>query len=603
MSRLAPKAAQLLVCALLLAPLAVTPAPQEQTPLVESQRVTAFDLLVELTRPGKPDRSVEPPADLVPDHFTVLWDGEPLPVVALAPGGVDEEPWRLVVYIDRVLSSNHTIRWAVMELAERARWLADLGEVEIVVAEPEPRRALAPTRDRQLIDDSLSGVFLEPAGTAELILRREEFLIQHPREQPRADSAELARRAGRQERLLLRRQTDRLLGWLVESEPPTSRRAVLLVGDGWDLRPEEFYASPGTAPATRDLGRETAELAETLAAYGWVVAPLAPPPPPVGVGRFGAFVLPDVTFPWLFAVKLRSLEVWLDGNRKPKKAHALTELGHSLRGQGRLDDAVEAYRKAVYHYYDHPKTAKRQAAALVSLGETLELQEKRTEARTAFRTATVFDPSLEPRFPFVAAGLLAPLAPLEQLAHLTTGNVAGDPGALDRLLTSLEQRLRLTAQLPGDPDGGLHRLQVRLLRAGFVHRFPSTARGGTPPAVAELRLRRLLQGELTAGQLELTASPVSASDAPAGPLQIELRLPPGSGTPESAAEARDLVVSWASAGPETSIHYGTRSATIARAGSATLPIDLPTDHLWLALLVEDPASGTWGGSSLELPDD
>ena len=133
---------------------------------------------------------------------------------------------------------------------------------------------------------------------------------------------------------VLRRQMDHLLGWLVETEPPTSRRAVLLVGDGWDLRPGEFYAGEDAAapdrPPPAALSRETRELAETLGAYGWIVTALAPPPPPAGVGRFGAFVLRDLTFPWLFAVKLRSLEVWLDGNRRPKKADALTELGNTL---------------------------------------------------------------------------------------------------------------------------------------------------------------------------------------------------------------------------------------------------------------------------------
>jgi tetratricopeptide (TPR) repeat protein len=493
-----------------------------------------------------------------------------------------------------------------MELAERAEQLTGLGEIEIVVAEPAPRRALAPTRDSELLDDSLSGVFLAPAGVADLVSRREDYLIAHLQGPEGPAAAEAARSAGREERLLLRRQTDRLLDWLVDAEPPTSRRAVLLVGDGWDLNPEEFYAGQETAPppgpSVSDLDQQARELAETLAAYGWIVAPLAPPAPPVGAGRFGLFVLPDHTFPWFFAVKLRSLEVWLDGNRAPKKADALTELGNSLRDQGKLDEAVETYKKAVYHYYDHPKTAKRQAVALVALGETLELQEERTAARAAFRTATVFDPTLEARFPFAAAGLLAPREPLRQLAETTTGSLVSDPGSLDLLLSSLAHRLRLTAQLVGTPDQALHRLELSVDRPAFEHRSPALARWGTPPAITEMRLRRLLDGELSAGVLDLSAALAGRSEAHHGTLEVELRLTSDGGAEESAEETAGVLVSWASAGPETPIRYRTRAATIPTAGSATLPIDLPADYLWLALLVEDPATGRWGGAALELPD-
>ena len=56
----------------------------------------------------------------------------------------------------------------------------------------------------------------------------------------------------------------------------------------------------------------------------------------------------------------------------------------------------------------------------------------------------------------------------------------------------------------------------------------------------------------------------------------------------------------ASAVSEPAIHYRTRTARISPAGSATLPIDLPASHLWLALLVEDPADGVWGGATLAL---
>ena len=595
-----------LAWALALAQLPATAAAQRSPAVVESQRVTAFDLLVELSRPKAPARAVQPPADLALGDFTMLWDGAALPLVGLARGDEDREPWRLVVYVDRVLASNHTVRWAAMELAERVDLLTELGEVEIVVADPEPRRLLAATRDGELVDGALSGVFLAPAGAAHLVRRREEHLIDPPRGPPAGSG--IAGRQAEEERLLVRRQTDRLLGWLVESEPPTSRRAVLLVGDGWDERPEEFYAradgpaaAPPVAPRTADPARE---LGETLAAYGWIVAPLAPPAPAVGVGRFGAYVLPDHTFPWLFAVKLRSLVVWLDGNRAPKKADALTELGDSLRAAGRLDRALESYRKAVYHYYDHPKTAKRQARALVALGETLELLDDRPAARAAFRTATVFDPTLEHRFPFAAAKLLAPREPLARLAELSAGALVTEPVGLDRLLASLGHRLRITTQLAGEPDGALHRLALRSTRSELTVRFPTVARWGTPPAVTRQRLRGLLDGQLTAGDLELGAAPADPPAQAGDGLRVDLRL--AAAEAAAAPTGERLRISWASSGPGSTPTYRLGTATLTAgedgAAAARLSVAPPTDHLWLAFLVEDPAGGAWGGASLELPD-
>ena len=578
------RTAPLLFCTLLLALPPGEGAPQESAPLVETQRVTAFDLLVELTRPGKPEKPVDPPEDLAPEELTVLWDGTALPLVGLAAGRADPEPWRIVVYVDRVLSSSHTVRWAAMELAERADKLTALGEVEIVVAEPEPRRALAPSRDSALLDDTLSGIFLEPAGGAEPVRRREQFLVDHPGASGGRAPAAATRRAAAEERLLVSRQTDRLLGCLAESEPPTSRRAVLLVGDGWDLVPERFYGGGARAVRPPGLDREARELAETLAAYGWIAAPLAPPPPPVGARGFA------------------NLGGWLDRNRRPKKADALTELGRSLRAQGKLDDAASAYGQAIYHYYDHPKTARRQAAALVGLGETLDLLGRRDEARAAFRAATVFDPALEKRFPFSAARLLEPRAPLERLAELTAGSLVTDTGGLEALLLSLENRLRLTAQLSGEPDGALHGIEVRSSRPGFEYRFAPVARWGTAPELVRLRLRRLLDGELASGELELVASPSLDVPVPGRRLEVDLQLARAPG-PAPGPPAAHLV-SWASAGPETAIRYHLRAERMALGETARkVAIELPDGHDRLAFLAEDAGGGGWGGAGAELPKD
>ncbi len=586
--------------------LAASPAGsrEEPQPLVETQRVTAFDLVVEIARRGEPERSTVP-ARLEAGEFSLVRDGRPLPVVTLATGRNDPEPWRIVVYADRQLSSDPTLRWAAMELAERAARLAELGEVEIVVADPEPRRVLAASRDPGLIDQSLSGLFLATEAGNELVARREEHLLRHPRAPAGELAATVVRRAERAEAEVVRRQLDRLLGWLVEAQPATPRRALLLLADGFDLRPAEFYAGRlvEPAPGAIDLAQQTRTLAETLGAYGWIVGALAPPAPEPGFGRFGVFFVRDPSPPWLFTVSLRSLAVWLDRNRNPKKADAFAELGRSLREQGRLEEAAAAYRKSVYHYYDHPKSARRQAAALVGLGETLELMGDERDARQTFRAAVLFDRNLAPRYPFVDARLLAPRAPLEQLADDTAGALITDRPGLDRLLGSLADRVRLTSQLAGPPDGELHGLELGFARPAFVLRHPRLARWGTPPAVAGLRLRRLLEEEPEGGELELRIAVVGPLRVADGlrRLRLELRVAPRPG-PDGGGEPPVLVVSWGSRGAETPIRYRTRAVSLPAAGEAPpiVEVELPEHHPWLALLVEELVGGAWGGAALEL---
>src|SRR5436190_4710743 len=70
------------------------------------------------------DAKGEVPHAVQAGDFTVQEDGQARPVAELAPLS---KPWRITIYVDRVLSSSRTLRAATGSLAERARELAALG--------------------------------------------------------------------------------------------------------------------------------------------------------------------------------------------------------------------------------------------------------------------------------------------------------------------------------------------------------------------------------------------------------------------------------------------------------------------------------------------
>ncbi len=573
-------------------------------PVADERRVTAVDLVVELTPKGKPAKTAVPSGDLAPGDFTVLRDGQPVPLVALERGtDPDADPWHIVVLFDRVLASSYTIRWAAQALAEQADELRRLGEVEIVVLDPTARRALAPSRDVDLIDRTLSGIFLAPSRGNELISEREDFLVRRGAGSQDSRPGRAAARSIRTESRRIGAQLDEALDSLLGAQPKTPRRLALLVTDGFDLEPARFYASR-VELAEDSLGdtglRDAAtELAATLAAYGWIVAPIAPPPPPQGVGRFGVQLVANPSGPFLILFKLRTFETWLDKNRNKKRAAALDELGLSLREAGELEEAADAFRKAIYHYYNYPKTAERQAVALVHLAETLDMQGKTAQARETARAAVAFDPGLASRFPFVEASFVAPREPLELLQAATAGRMISSLDSLEELFASLDHRPRLTYQVSGPPDGVLHEIAVQLSREAYDVRCPAYARSGTPPATAELRLRRLLDGMLETGDLALAAS----FEPGRGELWVALEpleLP-------SSAE-RSVRISWASRSARGETRYGHETFEPAEDAMAqglerTLSARVPDSHVLLAVLVEDLTLATWGGATLEIERD
>lgn len=578
------------------------------------------------------------PVKLRKEDFEVLVDGRPQRVISVAAPTPEEEPWRLVVWLDLSAVDPVDVRWATTLLAERADDLVALGTVEAMIVDETPRSLFPPTRDADALRDAISQLSLFPEGRNELLGLRSALVdeIGEGEAEPELIEAFIAEET----RLVLRRQ-NLLLTWLTaEGFQPGGRRALMLVDGGFDFDPEAFYRPfLSTVPAekadsprpdtTHPLRLATEDLARILAAYGWVTLPTLPPEPILLVEglRIGKWLFYPV-FPHgerptdeeidraaanesteraglsrLGRIVLPGLKGKRQEHRDPELAEAYLELGTVFQKENQLDEAQEALEKSLYHFAEDPRTAPRQAVAMVHLAAVLEGQNKKVAARQALSNARRLDPEILAEGEIVVA-FLAKTEPLRRLAWATSGHLVRREEDVDAALTDLEERLRVTYQLDTAPDGQLTRLDLRFKGSKERLRFPSWGRNGTPEAVSVARLHRLLWEEggetflplLPSGEDVLRAELVLDPEVPTrGEMKLHLQLP------RALTDAPPLVprISLAFAKVDGSISLEHRASTAERSEGdiwqETLEVILPTDTARLAVVVEDLFSGTWGG--------
>lgn len=280
------------------------------------------------------DSKGEIPRNLTAADFLVREDSEPRTVVDLASS---TPPWRVVIYIDRVLTGSRTLRGAAGILAERSRDLVALGPVDVIVAEPEPRVLLEGSRDAAVVDDILSRLWLTGEGRDDLRVIRQRFVEQLGAGPEAGDPVELMAEAMDSEARLARIQQDRLAEWLLRQPRNAGPQALFLVSDGFDVDPGAFYRSRlltaavlGEAkPSLEKAALETARIASFL---GWTVYPLP-------VGDPG---LPDLRVRPQSSPKL-PIGVTVPLGRKPKeevKRPVLPDLSHPQQPLGWLAEAT-----------------------------------------------------------------------------------------------------------------------------------------------------------------------------------------------------------------------------------------------------------------------
>ena len=282
-------------------------------------QVTAVDLVIDVR-----DADGQVPADLTADDFEVREDGEVKRVVSVerfaggtrvspldrgstpAPQALKvEEPawsWHTVLYIDQTLSTSGSIRRATQTLAGQAGELTRLGTVEIVAADPHPHVVLPATRSARLVEQRLQELSSVLAGRDAVGRLRKQFLetllvdfetsgtggvrpgIDIKKRYVEIDRRKLVFDFVSQEDRVLREQEDRLLAWTAD-DLESGPRALLLVNDGYDLDPRDYYLAQvddlknraeidGLLQTYSPMARFRG-LVKTMAAGGWVCINLA----------------------------------------------------------------------------------------------------------------------------------------------------------------------------------------------------------------------------------------------------------------------------------------------------------------------------------------
>src|SRR5690349_24828382 len=128
-----------------------------------------------------------------------------------------------------MLTGSRTLRAAAGSLAERTPELAQLGTVELIVAEPQPRVVLAPTQNVKAIDEALSKLWLGAEGRDDVRTLRQRFHEEKALEGGDAlDRLDRITEAVETETRLVRRQQDALAEWLV-AQNGRGPRALFLV--------------------------------------------------------------------------------------------------------------------------------------------------------------------------------------------------------------------------------------------------------------------------------------------------------------------------------------------------------------------------------------
>jgi hypothetical protein len=477
---------------------------------------------------------------LGPQDFQVLEDGRFRQVEKASPVAAGEAgAWRLVLYFDRVLADPETVFFTANTLAQQAAKLTGLGSVDLVIADPQPRVALADSRDPKALQQALidlaaqaqrqRGAALpgrQPAG-ARGTAGSPTAAAGQPAQGPGAakpSGQPVAAPPGRgpaaaapPEPQVVRRQEDRLIS-LVAARPSGGPRALVLVADGFDTSRSGGAADSATAAVAEEPAR-------TLAAYGWIT----------------------------IAAPMRRQELGIEHRE-------MTD--------------VERIRQS---------NAGREAPGSSVPPEILPQAAPDSRLKYEGVLSLFVEPSS---------------ATLTAMASATAGTVVGYPGQLSAALAGLAKRWDLFYLAPDPADGRPRPVEVRLSPEGTLLRTPVWRRSSTPDEVAAARLRQLLAGGGDRGTLAIEAVPVGADrgslrltvgafstrdSIPPGPFRLSLAFT-GPGIASTAVRHRLL-----------------DSANLTERGwTETLKLDAPPGARRVAVEVEDLTHQLWGAAAADL---
>ncbi|MGA7617058.1 MAG: hypothetical protein WBX15_17950 [Thermoanaerobaculia bacterium] len=275
-------------------------------------QVTAIEITLEVR-----DTNGRALRDLTASDFKVLEDGHRVRVLGIEPlvepaveegspaslneSGVSTAPLNTVIYFDANQLSPYSLWLSTKTLAGVADALTRLGTVQVVWAEPEPVVVVAATRNGGEVRNGIERLAKRPKRPRELIRVRSNFVIDQEdvgsgayafsgpaslraRSGGGAILERLVEMAAAEEQLMIQQSRDRMLRFLAGYASAESPRVLLLVNDGYDLDPFEYYSqvlgidSIRTVRSTleeRSSAKPNEDLSRFLSSSGWIAVPVA----------------------------------------------------------------------------------------------------------------------------------------------------------------------------------------------------------------------------------------------------------------------------------------------------------------------------------------
>ncbi len=518
---------------------------------VDRVDVTAVELMIDVR-----DRNGRRVPGLAADDFEVLEDGAPMVVLGVdypppaavpgpAVGALDTEAaaqiatprrdrWRFLIYVDLPLTRKRSLRRTVKTLAGQIDDLVALGPVEVVMANPQPRVILPFSRDAEAVREAL-GSLQENAGGHELVRIRREFL-RHMDIRFEMEEPEV--------------DTEALLNLIrgsISQEYLVVRQRLLTLA--------QWIAAYGHVPAS----------AAILVSDGFDLS--------LADFYIGTAARPEVELRLSQEFSRYRVEPMTAELAREIAAHGWTSVAMALGGSP-LDtsDASLAYRD---RFRSIAEASELRAAAVAAPVSTLE----------------------------------RPVEPLKLVAAETGGEVMTGRKTAGEALARIGDRMLLSYQAARPSDGRMHRIEVRLRRTDLKLLAPRRVRSPTPEQITAGRARRLLISDLEVGDLPVRLR-LGELDAAGGrgsrrvevetvfDLNVLRPVLQGPQVPFSFTYGIEL------AGSPPIIRQITQEVTLpGRDATAPWPrfsykilLAVPDRVRRISVVVEEPASGIWGGS-------
>lgn len=567
----------ILVCAV-----AAVAIAQQPPTVVEQQPmyVTAIDVIADVR-----DRSGRLPQGLTPADFVLLEDGverqiigvetltvkpgpgtrpapaaaAPAPAAAPAVPGAAADPWpvirdssegwHFVIYFENALSSAPTRKVVAEALMKQADLLVRTGRVDVVFANPTPAALIKDSSDPQAIRQALKKVVNTP-GTNWLINHRRQFETQN--RQGGMVTANIVPYA-EEEIIVISRFRTHLMRWLA-SYGKHVPRSLILVTDGFDLNPADFYetyVAPGEQSTFRTtIGHTTIidsidRLSQALSAGNWMTVSV---PGSLDGGQ------------------------WLDDA--------------TVSGVGRVKEAM-----VVLPPPPPPNTPGAVTGATRPAPNDNPFSRTATQQRVGAK-AMIYNAA----------------APLQVMAETTGGAVVNNLSKLGEAIDSIDDRLRITYQVNRPPDGKVHKVVIRAKNADLTVRSAAWTSSSTPQEMAEARAAGLLRDTSTKGDLAVESA-ITWEGVAGGkrkgmlfvtaPLDtIRKALPPGA----PLAFRVTLAVDLSPRSPFVLSRMVTDHDQKAPTFRYRSPIDLPTNVKQMIVMVEEVGTGSWGSAKIQVSD-